>query len=70
MSQDKFSSVSVALLKMSRLSCLCLNVTIFTSGNDWRSTPIPTLFPGVCEVIKDVETLYEVNLDVAGVVSW
>ena len=50
---------------MARLACRCLNVSIFATG-DWKANPIPAskLFSQGFES----KTLYEVNLDVAGIV--
>ena len=44
-------------------------MNIHTSSSEWRSSPVPTvkLFPEGSEDVGS-ETLYEVNLDVAGIV--
>ena len=56
---------------MARLTCPCLNVNVFAAvkPSDWRSNRIPSakLFRERCESVKD-DVLYEVNLDVAGIV--
>lgn len=54
---------------MARLSCRCLNVSVFVTNCDWQSNPLPAskLFSGDCNLKEDV--VYEVNLDVAGIVK-
>lgn len=53
---------------MARLACQCLNVSVFVNKSDWKSNPVPTakLFSEQCSVTSDV--VYEVDLDVAGIV--
>lgn len=55
---------------MARLTCRCLNISVFAAGKsgDWQNNPITTskLFP---EGHGQADgTLYEVNLDVAGII--
>ena len=53
---------------MARVTCPCLNVSVFITG-EWQGSPVSTgkLFP---EGGVNVEggLVYEVNLDVAGIV--
>ena len=51
---------------MACLSCRCLNIQVFTANNEWWENPLP-----VSKLLSEAvgcETLYEVNLDVAGIV--
>lgn len=54
---------------MARLACPCLNINIFSKTSEWQSNPVRAvkLFPEGCKSVKE-DLLYEVNLDVAGVI--
>lgn len=53
---------------MARLACQCLNVNVSVAESDWKGNPVPTakLFSEQYPVTGAV--VYEVNLDVAGIV--
>ena len=55
---------------MSRITCPCLNINVYAATIDWRRYPVPAnrLFSQEDIVVGKDNVLYEINLDVAGII--
>ena len=56
---------------MGRLTCRCLNVAVHYKGDSWNARPLDggKVLPSACSHRLCAATLYEIDLDLAGVTT-